>query len=204
MIFRASANPGGIWVSRLSREKGESRLPSAAELPGLVPCSPARLPAWLRPHLQDFSLEGLVPQVTSPPDAVALKAGLLQIHDDLDASHELSQSIEGEGRQAAGDYWHAITHRREPDYSNAKYWFRRVGSHPIFEPLAKAADSLLSEAPPLRQKLLPKGHWDAFAFIDFCQECQRDGDSRLTEIAKQIQWQEMQLLLEQTYRDAVE
>jgi hypothetical protein len=159
--------------------------------------------------LHDFSLAGFHSKVTSPPDAIALKAGLFQIHDYLDASHELSQSIEGQGRRADGDYWHAIMHRREPNYSNAKYWFRHVGSHPIFAALAEAVDGILSQAETAsaqtaRQKLLASGCWDPLVFVDFCQQCSRGQDPELTEIAKRIQWTEMQLLLEQTFHDATE
>ena len=63
--------------------------------------------------------------------ANAVKSGLLLWNDALDDSHDISQSI----RSKTGSYWHGIMHRREPDYSNSKYWFARVGNHPIFPTL---------------------------------------------------------------------
>ena len=44
--------------------------------------------------------------------------------DDLERSHTISQSVES----SIGSYVHGIMHRREGDFSNAKYWFRRAGS----------------------------------------------------------------------------
>ena len=55
-----------------------------------------------------------------------IQAGLLLYIDDLDGSHERSQSIESD----EGSYWHGIMHRREGDFWNSKYWFRRAGSLP--------------------------------------------------------------------------
>ena len=60
------------------------------------------------------------------PDAV--KAGLHLLNDDLDHAHELAQAHEGD---KTCDYWHAILHRREGDFENAKYWLRQVGRHPV-------------------------------------------------------------------------
>lgn len=62
-------------------------------------------------------LEGLPPLVA---------AALWLYVDDLDRSHALSQSIETE----AGAFWHGIMHRREGDFWNSKYWFRRAGTLP--------------------------------------------------------------------------
>jgi hypothetical protein len=58
--------------------------------------------------------------------AQACLAGLWLRFDYLDESHKLSQGIE----TPTGSFWHAIMHRREGDFSNSKYWWRRVGKHP--------------------------------------------------------------------------
>src|SRR6476661_1793936 len=43
-------------------------------------------------------------------------AGMWLLHDYLDESHNISQRID----TPEGSYWHAIMHRREGDFSNAK------------------------------------------------------------------------------------
>ncbi len=95
----------------------------------------ARLP-------QDAALGRLVVRERQPDDVVAIAneiaktpafagrpamlAGLWLYVDDLEASHIQSQSLES----ATGAYWHGIMHRREGDFSNSHYWFRRAGQHP--------------------------------------------------------------------------
>lgn len=146
--------------------------------------------------------------VASAPDAVAVKAGLLLMHDRLDESHQLSQSIEGEGVHRSGDYWHAILHRREPDYGNSKYWFRQVGRHPQFVELSGVAAALLqrsaaTEADKWMKRLSLPGGWDPMAFVDLCESAADDEDGALGIAARDIQWQEMLLLLRWTCADAV-
>src|SRR5262249_48231418 len=150
---------------------------------------------WLREHLQEFSLEKFGRRARSGVDETALRAGLFQWHDFLEESHQLSQSIEGEGENQLGDYWHAILHRREPDYSNAKYWCRQIGPHALFRELRQKADALLekSAAPQAgkwRQRLAPEFRWDPFAFVDLCQECAADEESELAIAARHIQYAE--------------
>src|SRR5580765_7484012 len=89
------------------------------------------------------ALDALTPEqllaptkVLSPDDALLVKAALYLKHGFLDASHKISQQIETPN----GSYWHAIMHRKEGDFSNSKYWYRRVGEHPVLAALGKDFD----------------------------------------------------------------
>ena len=124
----------------------------------------------------------------------AARGLVLLWHDHFDAAHEIVQHLE----TVEASYVHAILHRREPDYSNAKYWFRRVRQHPCYVPLAKAVEKVLQSSNPdaLASRLLPGGKWDAFAFVDACEEAEsgRDGSS-IAGALRQVQATEMELLL---------
>jgi hypothetical protein len=164
----------------------------------------APAPAWLWKTLSDFNL-GYVDH-RSADDETAVVAGLMELHGFGEQSHELSQSVEGRGRNRAGDYWHAIHHRREPDPGNAKYWFHKVGRHPIHPALVRTAGSLtveLEKAETGSSKVLfGTGNWDSFAFVDFCQRATQKQSPELVAVAKKLQFLEMILLLASAYEDA--
>ncbi|TWT62257.1 hypothetical protein [Rubinisphaera italica] len=128
------------------------------------------------------------------PDFQAVLAGLYQWYDALHMSHEFSQSVQYTGRHKAGDYWHAIMHRREGDYSNSKYWFRNVGSHPLYPTLKKAAEDLAEHS------ALQLPAWSPEQFVDLCSRSEPGSDHE--KYARRIQALEMVLLMRHTLDDA--
>ncbi len=171
---------------------------------------PERLPS-LGPGQPDPAvgreLGKLTAETLFAPEAVrdrsaadACLAGLWLYHDFLDESHTLSQDL----ATVEGSYWHGIMHRREPDYGNSKYWFRRVGPHPVFELLRQRAAELTEQArrPAGSEFLARQETWDPYAFIDLCEAAAR-GRATCEQLCRQVQRAEWDLLFDHCYRRAV-
>ncbi|MBP1154751.1 MULTISPECIES: hypothetical protein [unclassified Paenibacillus] len=138
--------------------------------------------------------------------ALTVKAGLHLFNESLDPSYTISQDI----HTPTGSYWHAIMHRMEGDYSNAKYWIRMAGVHPIYDDVAIEAfayirqsglDDVQSEL--LKQQLEKwssgKGY-DPAQFVDLVEyQVTKANDEHGEELLRHIQWLEMRKLLHYGY-----
>jgi hypothetical protein len=121
-------------------------------------------------------LHGLGP-VSDKAMAKLCHAGLWLYHDFLDESHTISQEVE----TPTGSFWHAIMHRREPDPSNSKYWWRRVGNHPVLAELE---------------------YGDPVAFVDRCERARAKGNAEEEE-CKRLQLAEWHALFTFCYEKAI-
>ena len=108
----------------------------------------------------------------------AALSGMYVYFSCFEEAHAAAQEI----ATAEGSYWHAIVHRQEPDAGNAAYWSRRVGAHPIFPMLARAAGQ--------------RERWDPFAFLAMCEQARRQPGSELEARARALQRVEWQLLFD--------
>lgn len=153
------------------------------ELP-LAPLGPGEPRSELRPRLERAQSE--LP--------LACRAGLWLAYNFLDEAHTISQDLE----TAEGSCWHALMHRREPDYSNSKYWFRRVGRHPIYGQIPEEIARRLLPV-PVQASFLVEREWDAMAFVDLCERSAEEARP-CHELCRQVQKIEWELLFAWCYQ----
>jgi len=120
-------------------------------------------------------------------ESALIQSAALLWHDQLDKSHDLSQDIPC----ADGSFLHGIMHRREPDYSNAKYWFNRVGTHPVYPEILNRVTQLVADT---SLENLAGIKWDAAAMVDAVSSARVGTDEYM--ILQQIQRVEFEFLLE--------
>lgn len=119
------------------------------------------------------------------------ESGLWLLANDLDRSHDISQ----DHSSAEGSFWHGIMHRREGDFGNAKYWFRRVGGHVVHDELAAELPSLLGEEDSELADFLAGADDFAEAMVDACREL-ASGKRSWKNSLERVCWYEWQGLFD--------
>ena len=147
--------------------------------------------------IADASIQDLlgVSTVVDADAALLVRSGFLLLANDLDGSHAISQKVS----TPDGSYLHGIMHRREGDFSNAQYWFHRVGDHPLFEPLGASARTL----GPWSSEILKRDRLDPFRFVDLVEACLDGRRAELNSSLEELQEMEMLLLLNRCARFAL-
>lgn len=159
---------------------GEAFAKAISDEPAM-PLDAGRPDRAARPALEALSAEAAGEQAVADRDAFSCcLAAVWLLHGFLDEAHVHCQDVP----TASGSYWHGVMHRREGDYSNAKYWFRNVGDHPVLDALDERF-----------------GGWDPYDFVDRCADAVRSGAGR-DECLDQQQ-AEWELLFDHCYRAAV-
>ena len=176
--------------------------PKVAELLSedrLCELGPGQANKAARKLLEALQPEDVVDSISDRDMAECCLSGLWLWHDYLDPSHDISQEIHSQ----SGSLWHGIMHRREPDYSNAKYWYRRVGDHPIFPSLQESVADLVTthELDGEAAALASANTWDPCAFVDLCASVARR-KSNAEQFCREVARSEWQLLFDYCFQNA--
>lgn len=134
----------------------------------------------LESELQQLTVNDLFPDgISHSEPASCCLSGIWLLHNFLDRSHEISQAI----HTREGSFWHAIMHRLEGDFWNSKYWYRKVGDHPVLETLSETEV------------------WNAEEFVDRCESVQ-GSTGPAADLVQQSATAEWKALFEYCYQQA--
>ena len=143
--------------------------------------------AGLGPERRDRSMSIDAVMAAVEGESELIQSAALLWHDHLNESHNFSQNISC----ADGSFLHGIMHRREPDYSNAKYWFNRVETHPVYPKILNRVTQLVAGT---SLENLAGIKWDAAAMVDAVSSVRVGTDEYM--ILQQVQRVEFEFLLE--------
>jgi hypothetical protein len=121
-----------------------------------------------------------------------VRGGLLYAVDALDAGHRFFQDDSSD----LGAYWHGMMHRREADFDNARYWFRRAGRLSFFAELHRQAFSHSAD-------MARQDNWDAYLLTGLCEQS-KFGATELTRECVALIQAEFHAAFDYTWRQAVE
>jgi hypothetical protein len=155
-----------------------------------------------RPLLESLAADQILTTPLDDPDeAKGLLAGLWLWHDWLEQSHSFSQDTE----TPTGSFWHAILHRREGDFNNAKYWYGRCRKHPALRQLARQGSALVQASPASNDAAtILQNEWDPYALVDFVESIYDSPDHHPpAQLAQQLQRLEWEILFRHTIHAAI-
>ena len=129
-------------------------------------------------------------EILDPTQFSLIRGGVLYALDELDAAHRIFQ----DEPSPEGSYWHGMMHRREGDFDNARYWFRRAGRLAAFAEMQAAAGG---GSPNMSRQET----WDPYLFTGLCEQA-RFGAEELIPECQKLQRAEFDVLFERMWRKA--
>ena len=140
--------------------------------------------------LDDAAVTGGRP-ISNPQQFTLIRGAILYALDELDAAHRIFQ----DDHSSVGSYWHGMMHRREGDFDNARYWFRRCGQLPEYGDMQAA----VGNASP---NMARQNNWDPYLFTGLCEQV-RFGDGDLLAECRALQRAEFDVLLASAWEKAL-
>jgi len=157
----------------------------------LIPSEPLNYELMRRiQSAEDAAILGDLPLKNAEMLAL-VRGGLLYALDAIHDAHAVFQDAKGD----LGSYWHGMMHRREGDFDNARYWFRRAGLLPVFSEMHRSASEI--SAVMARQS-----NWDPYLFTGQCEQARFGETDSLNELAA-LQRIEFEVLFDYCWRKSV-
>jgi hypothetical protein len=129
--------------------------------------------------------------ISDPAMFPFVRGALLYGADELDAAHRIFQ----DEPSSLGSYWHGMMHRREGDFDNARYWFRRAGRLGIFGAMQDAARGASPD-------MAKQSTWDAYLLTGQCEQV-KHGARELTAECVALQLAEFKVLFDDCWQKAM-
>ena len=117
-----------------------------------------------------------------------IRALLLYANDAIDEAHRIAQEFSSD----LGSYLHGMIHRREEDFENARYWFRRCGELPFYP-------ALQQKAAGISEDFAKQLNWDPYLFTTLCERSKYGSRTPLKTLAA-LQRAEFECILDYIYR----
>jgi hypothetical protein len=169
------------FVDRTLRSEGSLRK--------LFPKDISDRDAWRRlKEADDATVAG--GSIGAPQAFEVVRGGLLYALDDLAGCHEFFQNTASD----LVGYWHGMMHRREADFDNARYWFRRAGTLPFFPALHGRASEISTD-------MEKQYSWDPYLFTGNCEQHRFGADSEEGDLAR-LQRAEFDVVFDYSWRQA--
>ena len=148
----------------------------------LIPTEPLDRELVRRIRAADDATVSGAATIGDPAMFALVRGGLLYAADAIDEAHKIFQ----EAKSDLGSYWHGMMHRREGDFDNARYWFRRAGVLPVFSSIHRAASE--HSAVMARQS-----NWDPYLFTGECEQARFGETEGLAELAalQRVEFEEL-------------
>lgn len=102
-----------------------------------------------------------------------VRGGLLYAVDAIHESYRIAELIGDD----TSSYWHGMIHRRQGEFDSARYWLRRVGSHPVFDELHHTAAAVSPD-------MAKQSSWSPYLFVGLCEQETFGDDQHRMELIK--------------------
>jgi len=126
--------------------------------------------------------------IGQPENFALVRGGLLYAVDAIHEAHTIFQDAKGD----LGAYWHGMMHRREGDFENARYWYRRAGALPCFAALHRAAGEFSAD-------MARQPGWDPYLLTGECERARFGAEENVAQLAK-LQRAEFEGVFDYTWR----